>query len=307
MKNNIVACVVTYNRKDKLKNCINALLSQNYKNFDILIVDNASTDGTRASIQKLIDDGKLSYVNTGKNLGGAGGFNYAIKNVAISYKYIWMMDDDTYPMSRALSSLVDKANMLNDQFGFLSSLTKWTDGSVCIMNMQTVKKQIFDNEKALENYMIPVSTASFVSLFFKSEMARKFGLPIKEFFLWGDDTEYTERIGSDGGFLVLDSVVVHDMHENVGVDIVCNEISRVSRYYMAVRNRIYTARKSRSVWRRIKAYISPLKQMCRVLISARDHKGKRLFIIIKGLGSSIRFNPQIEFLQQAECQEERKI
>lgn len=306
MKNNIAACVVTYNRKDKLKNCIDALLSQNYKGFDIFVIDNASTDGTRESIQKLIEVRKISYLNTGKNLGGAGGFNYAIKAASSGYKYIWIMDDDTYPMPTALSVLVDKANILNDQFGFLSSLTKWTDGTACIMNMQAVKKQIFENEKALENHMIPVSTASFVSLFFKSEMVRKYGLPIKEFFLWGDDTEYTERLSPNGGFLVLDSVVIHDMYANEGVDIALNQISRVSRYYMAVRNRIYTARKSGSIWEKIKAYASPIKQMYRVLISARDHKNERLLIIIKGLGASIKFNPQIEFLHQTECPEEKK-
>ena len=89
----IVACIVTFNRKEKLKNCIEALLAQIYTDFKIVIVDNASTDGTQSSLAEYIKDKKIEYYNTGKNLGGAGGFNYAIKNVVFLLIIfgLWMM------------------------------------------------------------------------------------------------------------------------------------------------------------------------------------------------------------------------
>lgn len=68
----IVACIVTFNRKEKLKNCIEALLAQVYTDFKIVIVDNASTDGTQSSLAEYIIDKKIEYYNTGKNLGGSG-------------------------------------------------------------------------------------------------------------------------------------------------------------------------------------------------------------------------------------------
>lgn len=45
--NKIIALVVTYNRKNLLKENLEALLKQDYSEFDILVVDNASTDGTK--------------------------------------------------------------------------------------------------------------------------------------------------------------------------------------------------------------------------------------------------------------------
>ena len=42
----VIAVVVTYNRKELLKECINALKKQSYKNCKILVVDNGSTDNT---------------------------------------------------------------------------------------------------------------------------------------------------------------------------------------------------------------------------------------------------------------------
>ena len=93
----IVAVVVTYNRKDLLVTCIGNLLNQTQGNPDILVIDNASTDGTGDMVkEKFGEETRVKYINTGANLGGAGGFSYGI-NVAVNqgYEYLWIMDDDS--------------------------------------------------------------------------------------------------------------------------------------------------------------------------------------------------------------------
>ena len=141
MDNKTVATiVVTYNRKEMLKECIEALLKQTYKKQQIYIIDNASTDGTKDYIKKYIDNKKVFYYNTGKNSGGAGGFNYGVRE-ALKNKvdYAWLMDDDSIAEDKnALKSLVDKATFLKDDFSFLSSIVKWTDGKICQLNKQTL-------------------------------------------------------------------------------------------------------------------------------------------------------------------------
>ena len=74
----VIAVIVTYNRKELLKESINALLKQNYKNLRILIIDNNSTDGTKEHISEELKNENVIYENTGENLGGAGGFNYGM-------------------------------------------------------------------------------------------------------------------------------------------------------------------------------------------------------------------------------------
>ncbi|MCG4650613.1 glycosyltransferase, partial [Bifidobacterium longum] len=70
-----IACVVvTYNRKKLLRENLLALLKQTYSRFDILVIDNHSTDGTYKYIKDLLENERIIYINTGKNLGGAGGF-----------------------------------------------------------------------------------------------------------------------------------------------------------------------------------------------------------------------------------------
>lgn len=104
MNNKVAVVVVTYNRKKLLQKNIKALLAQTYKNIlDILVIDNASTDSTKESIQQYINNKDIIYINTGRNLGGAGGFNFGMRKAAeLNYKYMWIMDDDTIPLQQLL-------------------------------------------------------------------------------------------------------------------------------------------------------------------------------------------------------------
>lgn len=112
--NETLAIVVTYNRKELLKKCIHHLLNQTIQKLDILIVDNASTDGTGELVQNLYcENERIHYENMGNNLGGAGGFAYGIKwAVMQGYDYLWIMDDDTIPENNALEEFIKKDHLL---------------------------------------------------------------------------------------------------------------------------------------------------------------------------------------------------
>ena len=132
----IATIVVTYNRKELLRECVDALQSSDVSS-DIIIIDNNSTDGTKEYIADAMAD-NVTYKRLKKNLGGAGGFSAGIKYaVRQGYKYIWIMDDDTIVKKDTLERLLDATKELNNNFGFLSSSVKWIDGSDCKMNRQT--------------------------------------------------------------------------------------------------------------------------------------------------------------------------
>ena len=138
--------------------------------------------------------------------------------------------------------------MTGNDFGFLSSYVKWTDGTACRMNRQDAEvKDWIEDYQYLKNGLLRVSRATFVSLLFKKEVVLKEGLPIKEFFIWGDDTEYTLRISNKYKcYFVSDSVVVHKMKTNMNttLDIFIKEDSeRLDRYFYRERNMLYIRRK----------------------------------------------------------------
>ena len=140
-QNPTAAVVVTHNRIDLLRQCV-AQLENQICACDILIVDNASTDGTAQWLESQPD---LHCRNTGANLGGAGGFNLGMRwAVEAGYDYVWVMDDDCLPQPDALEKLLEADRILEGNYGWLSSVALWTDGSECIMNRQKLNKRFYE-------------------------------------------------------------------------------------------------------------------------------------------------------------------
>ncbi len=291
--NNIAAVVVTYNRRELLLENIEHLLAQS-RPADILIIDNNSTDDTCARLQPYILSGKINYINTGENLGGAGGFSFGINEaVRRGYEYVWVMDDDCMPTEDALKELMAADEALGGNYGFLSGKVLWKDGSVCVMNVQ--RRTLTRPLKKFDEKYIPVVMASFVSLLIKTSVVRELGLPIKEFFIWTDDWEYTRRISRRYPcYVVSDSVVVHKSQSNIGANIASDSLDRLDRYTYLYRNDVYLY--SREGFKGFCYECARLTvHFFKILFKARGGRWKRIKTMFGGTKRGFKFKPQIRF------------
>ena len=291
--------LVTFNRKELLKKAIEKLLKVDYKDNSIIIVDNASTDGTYEHIKKLIDNKKIFYINTGKNLGGAGGFSYGLKYSYENFKtdYYWLMDDDCFVQKDSLDKLINATTLLNDKFGFLSSLVLWKDGKICEMNKQKIKQPWHEHGEYLKNSLLSTYHATFVSFFTKKEIIEDLGLPIKEFFIWGDDVEYSNRISKKYDcYIVGNSIVEHAIANNSGSNIAIDSVDRISRYKFAYRNEVYIAKKN-GLKGLIRQFLKINLHIYRVLRYSKKYKLKKINIIISSSFRGLFFNPKIEYVK----------
>ncbi len=292
----ILAIVVTYNRKELLKECIESLLNQKNKALDILVVDNNSNDGTKEMIEKSFKE--VIYKNTGANLGGAGGFNFGMKesfNLSQKYDYLWIMDDDTIPNKDVLKQFL-KVIKKNPDFGFISPKTVWTDGTLCKMNIQSDLDGNFINEDT--NNLTRISRCTFVSCFLPTKVVLEVGLPIKEFFIWADDTEYTLRISRKyPGYYINTCEVLHKMNNNNPTKIETDVEARIDRYFYSFRNRFYIAKKQ-GLSKVIRFHLSICKTILNILIKSKNKKLKRISVVLKGYFKGIVFNPHIEKISE---------
>ncbi len=292
---NICAVVVTYNRLDMLRQCISALEKQTAA-CDILVVDNASTDGTAEWLSKAAN---VINIRMSENTGGAGGFNKGMKEAVLrGYDYIWVMDDDTIPYEDALEKLLAADSVLEGKYGWLSCVPLWTDGKVCMINKQKVHGSYFEDIHHLRDGLLRAVHATFVGLFLKRETIVKAGLPIKEFFIWGDDIEYTRRLSVRMGmpcYVVGQSRVTHAMKDNTGGNIAVDVPARLKRYNLAFRNENYLFRQEG-----IKGFCYYFakcgKYILLSLFKAKDHRLKRAGIVIKQFFAGLFFNPQVEYV-----------
>ncbi|MGN0292890.1 MAG: glycosyltransferase family 2 protein [Lachnospiraceae bacterium] len=294
--NQTVAVVVTRNRKDILKQCVEKLFLQT-ASCDVLVVDNASSDGTAEYLETLKREKRVHVIKLSRNLGGAGGFNLGIrKAVEYGYEYIWTMDDDTLPRPDTLGKLLEADENLSGNYGFLSSVVLWTDGRGCKMNRQKVKKSFYEDVGLLTNSLIPVEQATFVSLFMRTETVKQVGLPVKEFFIWGDDLEYTRRMAVRMKlpcYLVGRSQVVHAMRTNNGSCIATDVPDRIDRYRYAYRNENFAYR-----YEGISGFFYYMAKcafnIIKIWIKSDSYRLRRSWIVLSQMFAGLCFNPEIE-------------
>ncbi len=294
-KNKIAAVVVTYNRLPLLKECVKRILAQTV-GCDVLIINNASTDGTEEWLAAN-DGGRVFHFRSSQNLGGAGGFNAGLRRAVESgYEYIWLMDDDCFPQSDALEKLCEASRALDGNFGWISSAVLWVDGSPCRMNMPKLRR--FCAKPDISG-LVRANQATFVSLFVKADVVMEYGLPIGDFFIWGDDIEYTRRIAVRGGrpcYVSAESAVIHAMSANTGSDISRAPADRLGRYVYAFRNECYLYRQEGI------AGISYYAAKCawnyiKILFIANGGKRKRISVLTEGIRKGISFDPAVEKLE----------
>jgi len=290
----VCAVVVTYNRKEKLEKCIECLLGQKEAQCDVLIVNNASTDGTEEMIQSEFNLPEVHYYNTGTNLGGAGGFEFGVREAVLKgYQYIWIMDDDTWPGEMALARLFEADKKLNGNWGFLSSVAYWIDGSICRMNIQ--KKNIFKHigKKEYEMEIAPIKMCSFVSLFVKSEIIKEVGLPIGDYFIWTDDYEFTGRISRKHDcYMVPSSHVVHAMNKHTRVNFATDDSDRIERYKYIYRNDVHCYRQYGLLgWCYL--ILKDLYTIFNILLKSAV-KLDKIKVLLLGFKEGLTYNPKVK-------------
>ena len=232
-KETVCAVVVTYNRKNLLKECLEALIKQTRPIQAIYLIDNASTDGTpdlllekdyikelppknlskpwekEFEIKNLTDEDtiKLYYVRMHENTGGAGGFHEGVKRgYERGYDWLWLMDDDGLPKNDCLEILLSKKDVADFLAPLVVRIDKKDEMSFGLgKGLMTIKEcQLKAKDGILENVANP-----FNGILISKKLVQKIGYPKKEMFIWGDEIEYQLRTVNKGFNVVT---VVNAIH-----------------------------------------------------------------------------------------------
>lgn len=293
----ICAVVVTYNRSSLMLECVEALKLQNDLS-GIIIINNASTDKTKQILDDMSCD-LIHVVHMAQNTGGAGGFYQGLKySVEMGYDVSWIMDDDAIPQDGALSKLVNAAQIINWDFGFLTSNVMTPDGEC--MNAPSIDFRpnstgYPDWAKLSELNLIKVRIATFASVFIKNSVIKNIGLPIKEMFIWGDDSEYTQRVSNTyESYFVPSSKVVHKRVSASTLSVITeSNPDRLKWFEFFYRNNLYRFRKHESKKATAKLFFHLILTLSAIILKAKSHKTKRILKVLKGTAKGLFFNPVI--------------
>jgi len=294
----ICTVVVTYNRYELLKECLNSLLKQTYKT-DILVVNNASTDNTdtRLKDDKYLENENIIYKKMYKNIGGAGGFYYGVKfALENTYDYVWLMDDDAEVELNTLEELVKNVDdskysayapklLIGTKENSDLSLSGYGHRAMfdyynCVPSFQKpVPKEFYNSKLAL------IDLASFVGILIPISSVKKVGLPKKEFFIHHDDVEYSLRLSKVGKILMVNSVNIYHkeqrQEEKIEKKFLCFKKNRIKfdklwLKYFGLRNSIFIALKYGKGFKRYYLIFKLYVELIKDIILYDDNKYTRL-------------------------------
>ena len=233
-----VAVVVTHDRLDLLRASLTAVLAQTRAPDAVVVVDNASTDGTADVVRAAFPGVDLVVLTS--NTGGAGGFALGMARALDEHAadLLWLLDDDTVPQPEALARLLEAwAARPGQAPALVASRVVWTDGRDHPMNTPRSAPLPRAGERAAAQAVgcLPVRSASFVSVLLEADAVRAVGLPVADYFLWNDDFEFTTRLLRDRAGLLCPGSVVEHRTRRFGD----SEADPGPRFYYEVRNKVW--------------------------------------------------------------------
>lgn len=250
--------ILNWNGRDDTLECLESVFKSDYPNFEVIVVDNGSKDGSVAAIKNAYPH--IHLIENGENLGYAGGNNvgirYALKKEA---DYIFLLNNDTVLADDLIGALVEAAESHREGGVFgpvvydaLSRSTivtageRFLDDNLAIENISCGQKEPPEPSKCY-----PVDWVTGAAFFLRRSAVEKVGVFDERFFLVYEESDWCFRARREGfeSLIVPGARIWHRVAASFG-----GEASSL-RLYFSNRNRLLFAEKnlSKIAWARILA------------------------------------------------------
>ena len=244
----IAIVIVTFNRTALLGELLDSAARLTTAPWRIIVVDNASTDGTADVVEAKRDDfpeGLLVYRRLETNTGGAGGFSAGTGlALELGADWMWLMDDDVEILPDALDVFAPwmarfkclhgrRYDVDGTDFYWQAKFNQWL-GVPLPYSIRT-----FDHE----GYAI-TNSGTFEGMMIHADIVRAIGLPDPRFFISWDDAVYGWLAAQHTPVAYVNAYVLRKKREQRQISLGIrhlNDSSALAKYHV-MRNRGYVAR-----------------------------------------------------------------
>lgn len=253
----LVSVVIpTYNRKEKLIRLIESVSKSDYTNIEIIVVDDASTDGTYETVQKLFPDIKI--IRNEKELLISGTRNVGIKRA--KGKFIFLIDDDNVVDNNTISNLV-KIIDIDNSIGVIGPIMYYFNDKSRIWcagierNMFTSKTDVKGRNQVDSGQFNKISNSKdFPNAFLiRRDILETVGLfDSKNFPIHYEESDFCMRVRKIGNKIIInpEAKIWHDipLTDEIEDKTRAFHIHNEFRAYYAARNRIFFHKKYSKLW-----------------------------------------------------------
>lgn len=217
----VTAVIVSFNKKDYLLALLRSLSAGPMDGLQILIVDNASEDGTPEAVEEIFGD-TVEILRLKKNTGGSGGFNTGMSHALANHdsEFLWLLDNDVTVRPDTLT-ILRKFMTRNLQAGAVGSamikmgargIVNEAGGTVDWKMGRLVHhfKDVSETDLPIDPFEVDYCAAA--SLLVRRETVKETGL-MKDYFIHFDDVEWCLRM-RDFGWSVFTHPLSRFEHES---------------------------------------------------------------------------------------------
>jgi rhamnopyranosyl-N-acetylglucosaminyl-diphospho-decaprenol beta-1,3/1,4-galactofuranosyltransferase len=264
----IAAVVVTYNNNEMLGRLMEDLMAQTRKLDEIIVVDNGETSEAEKIVKGKF--GQAKYIKMSDNTGSAGGYHEGIKVACEHNDAVWLFDDDVSVNSDALEQLLVWLERL-EEASKVGAVRSWS-----------AQESPFTGVRRMDCF-------SWRGTFIKKEAIEKIGLPNVDYFLYGDDFEYSIRLQKSGYsiFWVYSSRVIEQRHfDKKRVSFLGMEISAYkdsAKLYYAFRNNVAIFISYRLWWQLAKCFLYAAKLIALFWLTGQKEKRRATIAVLSGI------------------------
>ena len=189
----ISVIVLNYNGKGFLDGCLTSLASQTYSDFEVIVVDNGSRDGSPEYVKENYPWVRLA--KNDENLGFAGGTNVGIR--AAKGEFVITLNNDSRADSRFIEELIKP--MADPEVGVCAAKMLFPDGrinsaGICISRSGAAwDRGMFEPDRGQYEFVEEVFGACAGAALYRREMLDEIGLFDEDFFLYLEDVDLAFR------------------------------------------------------------------------------------------------------------------
>ena len=288
--------IPTYNRKNDLMQCLASVKNLLYYELEIVVVDNASTDGTYENVKKVFPQVKI--IRNNKNLGVSGGRNTGLKYINKNTKFILFLDHDIIVEKDLVNELLKVMNK-DEKMGIATpKIYYYEDKSVIwavgtSINLITGKITMNGENQRDEgqfNQIRDVQVAPAV-IMVKREVIQKIGGFDEDYFATYEDTDFCFR-AKKVGYRIIYVPRARAFHK-VPLNWWESKKRLVSRNYYIARNRIIFMKKY-SHYFFLFFFFLPVYFFYYSYLSLLLKQKERIKDFLKGTISGLKFITKIE-------------
>ncbi len=214
--------IVTYESADSITAVLESLNRQSYRDFHVVLVDNASKDATKSRVEtfKAVSTYPITTVYLEDNRGFAGGNNVALSHA--SGEYIALLNPDARAGDQWLFELTKNLDR-DKKAGICASRVLTWDGSaidsagdIMLSTLRCFKRE--SNVSGGYRKQEYVFSACAAAAMYRAEMIRKIGFFDEDFFLQCEDTDLSMRAQMAGWKILYlpEAVVYHKVGHSIG-------------------------------------------------------------------------------------------